>query len=74
MECKITGSPPISITWLHNGSKIPSGDKYEPEFSDSLSVLKINNLESSDAGSYACVAANMAGTDECSATLTVQGQ
>lgn len=74
MECKITGSLPISITWLHNGSKIFSGDKYEPEFSDSLCVLKINYLESSDAGSYTCVAANIAGTDECSAALIVQGQ
>jgi hypothetical protein len=31
-------------------------------------------LEESDAGDYTCIATNMAGSDECSASLVVRGQ
>lgn len=74
LECKVAGSPPISVTWFHGGNEIFSGDKYETAFSDNVCTLKVNALDASDTGPYTCAAANVAGSDECSAFLTVQGQ
>uniref|UniRef100_A0A8C4YIZ7 Ig-like domain-containing protein n=1 Tax=Gopherus evgoodei TaxID=1825980 RepID=A0A8C4YIZ7_9SAUR len=74
LECRVSGSPPISVAWFQDGNEIVSGDKYEVSFSDNMCGLKLNALDSSDAGPYTCAAANAAGSDECSAFLIVQGQ
>lgn len=74
LECKVAGSSPISVAWFHEKTKIVSGAKYQTMFSDNVCTLQLNSLDSSDMGSYTCVAANAAGSDECRALLTVQGQ
>uniref|UniRef100_A0A8C4YJD4 Ig-like domain-containing protein n=1 Tax=Gopherus evgoodei TaxID=1825980 RepID=A0A8C4YJD4_9SAUR len=74
LECKVSGSPPISIAWFQDGKKIISGVKHQTTFSDNLCVLQLNSLTSSDTGSYTCKATNVAGSDECRAVLNVQGQ
>lgn len=74
LECKVAGSSPISIAWFHEKTKIVSGAKYQATFSDNVCTLQLNSLDSSDTGSYTCVAANVAGSDECRAVLAVQGQ
>lgn len=74
MECKVSGSPPISVSWFHEGNEISSGRKYQTTLTDNTCALTVNMLEESDAGDYTCVATNMAGSDECSAPLTVRGQ
>ncbi|XP_029766379.1 titin-like, partial [Terrapene carolina triunguis] len=72
LECKVSGSPPISIAWFQDGNKIVSGEKHQTTFSDNLCVLQLNSLNSSDTGSYTCKATNVAGSDECRAVLNVQ--
>lgn len=74
LECKVAGSSPISVAWFHGKTKIVSGAKYQTTFSDNVCTLQLNSLDSSDTGSYTCVAANVAGSDECRAVLAVQGQ
>lgn len=74
LECKVSGTPPISVGWFQDGTELVSGEKHEISFSDNICALKLNHLEPSDTGPYTCVAANVAGSDECSAFLTVQGQ
>uniref|UniRef100_A0A8C3KJK6 Ig-like domain-containing protein n=1 Tax=Calidris pygmaea TaxID=425635 RepID=A0A8C3KJK6_9CHAR len=74
LECKVSGSPPISVAWFQNGHKLVSGEKYQISFSDNLCILEVNSLSNSDTGTYTCKATNIAGADECSAVLTVQGQ
>lgn len=73
LECKVSGSPPISVAWFQNGHKLVSGEKYQISFSDNLCILEVNSLSHSDTGTYTCKATNTAGSDECSAVLTVQG-
>lgn len=70
----MSGSPPISIAWFQNGLKLVSGEKHHITFSDNLCILEVNSLSNSDTGTYTCKATNIAGSDECSAVLTVQGQ
>lgn len=74
LECKVSGSPPISVDWFRNGLKLVSGEKHQMSFSDNLCILEVNSLSNSDTGTYTCKATNVAGSDECSAVLTVQGQ
>lgn len=68
------GSPPISVSWFHDGHEITSGDKYQATLTDNTCSLKVNVLQESDIGNYLCTATNVAGSDECSAYLTVRGQ
>ncbi|XP_048809113.1 titin-like [Lagopus muta] len=72
LECKVAGSPPISIDWFQNGMKLVSGEKHNITFTDNLCILEVNSLSNSDTGTYTCKATNVAGSDECSAVLTVQ--
>lgn len=74
LECKVSGTAPISVSWFQDGNEIVSGEKHEVSFLDNVCALKLNGLDVTDTGSYTCVAANVAGSDECSAFLTVQGQ
>lgn len=73
MECKVSGSPPIVVSWSLHGSEIVSGDKYQTTLTDNTCTLKVSDLGPSDAGKYACHATNVAGSDECSAVLSVKG-
>lgn len=73
MECKVSGSPPIAMSWFKDGHEIVHGEKYNLIFGENKCDLKINTLELSDAGNYVCKATNAAGSDECSGTLTVKG-
>lgn len=74
LECRVSGSAPISVGWFQDGNEIVSGPKCQSSFSENVCTLNLSFLEPSDTGTYTCVAANVAGSDECSAVLTIQGQ
>lgn len=74
LECKVIGSPPISVSWFHDGQEISSGEKYQATLTDNTCSLRVNALQESDIGNYACTATNVAGSDECDAYLTVRGK
>lgn len=73
-NAKCPAHPPISVAWFQDGNEIVSGEKYEISFLDNICALRLNALDVTDTGPYTCVAANVAGSDECSAFLTVRGQ
>lgn len=72
-ECKITGSPEITVTWYRNNQDIRTSDKYSISFQNSLAVLEIADVKEEDSGDYSCEAQNEAGVNSCNIAIQVKG-
>lgn len=73
MECKVSGSLPISAQWFKDGKEISTSAKYRPISHENTVSLEVNNLELEDTANYTCKVSNVAGDDACSGILTVKG-
>ena len=70
--CQATGDPVPTITWYFNGAPVDEANimKYII-ISNTLIVI---NVQSSDVGTYTCIATNIVTTDTSSGVLTVNGE
>ncbi|XP_034147547.1 roundabout homolog 1 isoform X1 [Esox lucius] len=66
-RCEARGDPVPTVRWRKEDGDLPKG-RYEIREDH---TLKIRRLTSADVGSYTCVAENMVGKAEASASLTV---
>lgn len=73
LDCKVSGSQPMTITWFKDDQEITPGQKFQAEFKDHSASLLITGLEKADSGVYKCRATNSAGFKETSGTLYVKG-
>lgn len=73
MECKVSGSLPITAKWYKDGKEISDSAKYRTLCHENTVSLEINNLELTDSSNYTCSVTNIAGSDSCSAILAVKG-
>ncbi|KAK1881373.1 Myosin light chain kinase smooth muscle [Dissostichus eleginoides] len=64
----ITGSRPLSVSWLHNGERLHSS---KTSFQNGVSSLSLTQCKPGDAGTYTCTAENTAGKQSSSAVLQV---
>ena len=69
-HCSVSGNPRPTVEWLFNEEKLLSGGKHLIE----EGKLTIKYLNYTDAGKYNCVATNILGSSNGSATLTVRGK
>ena len=69
--CTAAGNPRPRIEWRFKGSKLLSGSKH---FIKDDGELNIKHLNYSDAGQYTCIATNILGSHQASATLAVRGE
>lgn len=74
LECKATGSPVIGFKWFKDEMEISSGPKYAIALNDLVASLQIVDCKVEDSGEFVCTAANEAGSDRTSSTVTVKGQ
>ncbi|XP_053328822.1 hemicentin-2 [Spea bombifrons] len=70
LECHASGSLPMQLTWLKDGIQLPSSRFVR--VSSGGRILRISQLQVSDAGTYTCVASSPAGTAEKSFILHVE--
>lgn len=73
MECHMTGSAPIKVTWSKDHKDIRSGGNYKITCVDNTAHLTILKADKADTGKYFCHASNDMGKDSCSADITVKG-
>lgn len=74
LECKVSGSAPLNVTWYKHDSKVTDGANIKTSLVDSLSVLELLSTDFDDDGVYTCEVQNDAGSISCSTTLSVKGQ
>ena len=58
VTCDASGSPAPSVSWQRNGRLLP----FRGPIRQSINELIIDNVRTSDGGSYVCLAKNSAGT------------
>uniref|UniRef100_A0A8C3XMM8 Ig-like domain-containing protein n=1 Tax=Chelydra serpentina TaxID=8475 RepID=A0A8C3XMM8_CHESE len=73
MECKVSGSLPITAKWYKDGKEIYDSAKYKSLCHENTVSMEVSNLELADTANYTCSVTNIAGSDSCSAVLTVKG-
>lgn len=74
MECKVTGSAPLTTSWFYNDQEITSGLNHDISCAGNTCTLIITHIRVSDSGKYTCKAVNAAGSSETSASVNVTGQ
>uniref|UniRef100_A0A3Q2VEW6 Uncharacterized protein n=1 Tax=Haplochromis burtoni TaxID=8153 RepID=A0A3Q2VEW6_HAPBU len=70
LECHMTGSTPIKVTWSKDHKDIRSGGNYKISCVDNTPHLTILKADKSDTGRYFCHASNDMGKDSCSSDIT----
>lgn len=73
LECHMTGSAPIKVTWSKDHKDIRSGGNYKISCVDNTPHLTILKADKADTGRYFCHASNDMGKDSCSSDITVKG-
>lgn len=73
LVCKVTGTPPIKITWFVNDREIKDSSRHKMSFVKSTAVLRLTDAAVEDSGEYMCEAQNEAGSDHCGSILIVKG-
>lgn len=74
LECKVSGTEPLKVTWYKHDTKVTDRGYYRMSFKDSVAVLELLTTNCDDDGVYTCEAQNDAGSVSCSTTVSIKGQ
>lgn len=73
LECKVAGTPELSVGWFKDGKELTSSHKYRITFHNKVSTLKILDSEKEDSGLYTFAVQNDVGKSSCTASVDVLG-
>lgn len=74
LQCTLKGSEPITVSWLKDNYELKEAENVQIRYEHQTAVLQITELHSKHGGKFSCHAQNQAGSQTCSAVLTVKGQ
>lgn len=74
LECQVNEDTGVTISWTRDGKKLHNTMDSKISFEDKVAYFEIPKAKIKDSGTYACVAANDAGSSTCSSTVMVQGK
>ncbi|KAL7073030.1 hypothetical protein ACQ4LE_008149 [Meloidogyne hapla] len=69
--CTVASDPPAKIKWVKDGKPVDE-QRAQALFKSGVASLEVFNIKMEDAGIYKCIATNEFGSDETSASITVQ--
>lgn len=75
VQCSVlNGNPPFQFTWMKDGKALSeSSDVSIRKFDDFTLNLVLTKIDADSNGNYTCSVSNVAGSDEKSAVLSVNG-
>lgn len=73
LQCNLKGSEPMTVSWMKDGHELKEAEHIQISYENNTAVLHITDLQSKHGGKYCCQAQNQAGSQSCSALLTVKG-
>lgn len=74
LKCKVTGEPKPTIQWFKDNKEIKPTSLTKLTQDGPVCVLKTSKFSKNEVGVYKCVATNPAGSAECEATVSLEGQ
>lgn len=73
LQCSLKGSEPMTVSWLKDNHEIKEAENIQITFENNTALLHVTNVQSKHGGRYSCQVQNQAGSQTCSAVLTVKG-
>lgn len=73
LQCVLKGSEPMSVSWMKDNHELKEAEHLQITYENRTALLHITSLQSEHGGRFSCQAQNQAGTQTCSAVLTVKG-
>lgn len=71
-ECFVQGYPEPTVQWLKYNVPIKNGPNYNCSYDAGRCQLEINEIQTSDAAVFSCIASNIVGTSQTTANLIVK--
>lgn len=73
LQCTLKGSEPMTVSWTKDNHELKEAENIQISYENNTALLHFTNLQSKHGGKYSCQAQNQAGSQTCSAVLTVKG-
>lgn len=73
LQCVLKGSEPMTVSWMRDDHELKEAEHIQITYENNTALLHITDLQRKHGGKYFCQAQNQAGSQTCSAVLTVKG-